>query len=371
MLKVKINDIFKSECNTLVNTVNCIGVMGKGIAKIFKQKYPDMYKDYVDKCNSNLIKPGVPYYYSDLTGVSIINFPTKDHWRSPSRLSYIIDGLDWFVKNYKKLGIISVAFPPLGCGNGGLDWQDVGPIMYNKLKDIPIDVEIYAPFGTSLNHITKEFLLKNNSEVISSNGNNNLNFRKEWIIILETIYTLHQNPFSLYIGRTIYQKMCYIITELGINTGFRFKQGTYGPYSEDAKNALIVFANNNLIIEENSGNMIRLIISDSYTDFRHKYIYILNKYIKQTNEAIDLFSRLKNTEQAEIVTTVLYAAKMMKKKNITVNERQIYEYVINWKKHWKTEDKEIAVSSSIRNLSLMGFIDAYSNNELPYSNLLE
>ena len=98
---VKIGNIFESKCTTIVNTINCVGVMGKGIALEFKKKYPDMFMEYVLKCDRGEVKPGIPYFYQK-ENISILNFPTKDHWRSPSRLSYVIDGLDWFIKNYEK-----------------------------------------------------------------------------------------------------------------------------------------------------------------------------------------------------------------------------------------------------------------------------
>ena len=157
-MRVIIDDIMSSKKQTLVNTVNCVGVMGKGIALEFKRKYPDMYKEYVSRCKEHAVRPGKPYLYSDLTGASVLLFPTKDHWRSPSKLEYIIDGLDWFTEHYKDLGITSVAFPPLGCGNGGLKWEVVGPIMYQKLSKLPIDVDIYAPFGTKKEYLTEEYL---------------------------------------------------------------------------------------------------------------------------------------------------------------------------------------------------------------------
>ena len=87
---------------------------GKGIALEFKKRYPEMYREYVDKCRLGEVKPGKPYIYNNADGTRILNFPTKDHWRSPSRLSYVMDGLDWFVKHYEEYGVKSIAFPPLG-----------------------------------------------------------------------------------------------------------------------------------------------------------------------------------------------------------------------------------------------------------------
>ena len=155
---VKIGNMFESKCTTIVNAVNCVGVMGKGIALEFKRRYPEMYDEYVDKCKVGEVKVGKPYVYNNADGMKILNFPTKDHWRSPSRLSYVIDGLNWFIKHYEEYEIKSIAFPALGCGNGGLTWETVGAVMYNKLCDLPIDVEIYAPYGTNPKEITSDFL---------------------------------------------------------------------------------------------------------------------------------------------------------------------------------------------------------------------
>ncbi len=142
-MKVLIGSIFDSTMQTLVNTVNCVGVMGKGIALEFKKRFPDMFKEYVKLCEQKQVRPGQPYFYQDFFGTSILNFPTKDHWRSPSKLTYIINGLDWFVTNYQSYGIASIAFPPLGCENGGLSWDTVCPIMYEKLSQLPIEIEIW------------------------------------------------------------------------------------------------------------------------------------------------------------------------------------------------------------------------------------
>jgi len=129
----------------LVNAVNCVGVMGKGIALEFKKRYPAMFEDYVARCKRNEVRLGEPYLFRDLSGALIMNFPTKDHWRSPSRLKDIDDGLEYFAKHAADWGVTSVAFPPLGCGNGGLAWADVESLMYRNLAELPIEIEIYTP----------------------------------------------------------------------------------------------------------------------------------------------------------------------------------------------------------------------------------
>src|SRR5216684_726913 len=99
---VKVGDLFRSEAQTLVNTVNCVGIMGKGIALAFKERFPDMYKDYVARCERGEVRLGEPYLYKQLFGPWILNFPTKDHWRAVSRLSDIVAGLDYLTSHYKE-----------------------------------------------------------------------------------------------------------------------------------------------------------------------------------------------------------------------------------------------------------------------------
>jgi O-acetyl-ADP-ribose deacetylase (regulator of RNase III) len=148
MFKAFIGDLFASKAQTLVNTVNCVGVMGKGIALEFKKRFPSLFEDYADRCGRGEVRIGEPYLYRGDGAKQVLNFPTKGHWRSPSRLADIADGLDHFVKHYKAWGITSIAFPRLGCGNGGLEWAQVGPLMYDKLHRLPIEMEVYAPYGT-------------------------------------------------------------------------------------------------------------------------------------------------------------------------------------------------------------------------------
>src|SRR5687768_9828683 len=117
MFKALIGDLFASRCKTLVNTVNCVGIMGKGVAAEFKKRFPAMFDDYVSRCTRKEVRLGEPYLYEDLTGASIINFPTKGHWRSASRLADIESGLDYLVAHAAEWKLESIALPPLGCGN--------------------------------------------------------------------------------------------------------------------------------------------------------------------------------------------------------------------------------------------------------------
>ena len=145
MITLKDGNIFDSKLKTLVNPINCVGVMGKGLSLAFKQKYPKMFINYQKFCSKNLIKIGILYPYSINNEVRVINFSTKKHWRYKSKLEYIDKGLKYFIDNYKRLNITSIAFPPLGCGSGGLDFNLVYDLMKSYLNDLEIEIEIYKP----------------------------------------------------------------------------------------------------------------------------------------------------------------------------------------------------------------------------------
>ncbi|MGE7923373.1 type II toxin-antitoxin system antitoxin DNA ADP-ribosyl glycohydrolase DarG [Viridibacillus arvi] len=139
-------DLLKSDANALVNTVNCEGYMGKGIAYQFKKHFPENNKDYVRACKSDQLEIGKLHYTFEREKL-IINFPTKNKWRAKSKMEYIEKGLDALIILINQLKITSVALPPLGSGNGGLPWGEVKHLIEQKLKDVSsfIDVYIYEP----------------------------------------------------------------------------------------------------------------------------------------------------------------------------------------------------------------------------------
>ncbi len=137
-------NIFNTKAQTIVNTVNCVGVMGKGIALVFKLRYPQMFDIYRQYCADHLIEIGKLWLYKGESNAPwVLNFPTKTHWKLPSEYEYIEAGLRKFVDTYKERGITSIAFPLLGASNGGLNKDLVLEIMYKYLKECEIPVEIY------------------------------------------------------------------------------------------------------------------------------------------------------------------------------------------------------------------------------------
>ncbi len=142
ILYVKGN-LLQSPAQVLVNTVNTVGVMGKGIALEFKQLFPEMYRQYRELCERGQFQIGTLWLYRS-KNKWVLNFPTKKHWRNPSRVEYVEAGLQKLVSSYADLGIHSIAFPALGCGNGQLDFErQVKPLMEKYLRQLPIEVFIY------------------------------------------------------------------------------------------------------------------------------------------------------------------------------------------------------------------------------------
>jgi O-acetyl-ADP-ribose deacetylase (regulator of RNase III)/uncharacterized protein YwgA len=356
MFKTLIGDLFESQAQTLVNTVNCVGVMGKGVAEQFKIRFPDMFADYKRRTDSKEVRLGEPYLYRDSSGMQIVNFPTKDHWRSPSRLADIERGLDYLAGHLLQWKITSIALPPLGCGNGGLEWSEVGPLIYRKLHNLPIEVSVYAPYGTPKQQLTNEFLAAPSQMSLEGKGRKQDPLKPEWIVLLEVLRGLQSQPHANPVGRTIFQKISYIVTEMGVPTGFQFAKGSYGPFSDDVKIALHHFANRNWLHEQQLGRMMALRVGSQYENERNRYKDQINLYGPKIAKTIDLFSRIKSTEQAEEVLTVLFASRQLKQKKSDLAEKDLQDYILDWKKAWRSGEKQESLANTIRNLALLGWL---------------
>lgn len=142
MVTYVVGDLFSSPAQVLVNTVNTVGVMGKGLAYTFKRVYPEMFEEYKRHCDNESLTVGKLHLYKS-PQKWILNFPTKKHWRAKSKIEYIEAGLKKFRDTYKKKEIRSISFPMLGCENGGLEWDQVQPLMERYLADVPSDLEVY------------------------------------------------------------------------------------------------------------------------------------------------------------------------------------------------------------------------------------
>lgn len=158
-------NIFNSKAQTIVNTVNCVGVMGKGIALVFRLRYPQMFDIYKAHCKNKLIGIGKLWVYKENPDKQwVLNFPTKYHWKYPSKVEYLEKGLEKFVLTYKEKGIESIAFPLLGTHNGGLDKEYVKDMIFSYLSSCDIPIEIYEYNPDAPDDLFESFKQKWNSK---------------------------------------------------------------------------------------------------------------------------------------------------------------------------------------------------------------
>lgn len=158
MLEICSGNLLEANAEALVNTVNCVGVMGKGLALQFKQAFPENFEKYQRACQDGEVKPGhmfiIPTGYLTYPRY-IINFPTKRHWKNPSRIENIEIGLQALIESVRWLKIRSIAVPPLGCGNGGLAWSRVAPLIEAAFAQVPeVRVLVFEPPAAESKKVT-------------------------------------------------------------------------------------------------------------------------------------------------------------------------------------------------------------------------
>ncbi|MGR3295799.1 MAG: type II toxin-antitoxin system antitoxin DNA ADP-ribosyl glycohydrolase DarG [Candidatus Bathyanammoxibius sp.] len=220
MIKFIKGDIFSSQAQTLVATVNCVGIMGKGLAKEFRQRFPDMYKEYVKVCKKGELKKGRLYLYKNLHS-QILCFPTKDNWKGPSKYEFIEEGLECLKNNYEQWGISSIAVPPLGSGLGGLDWNRVKKIIVKYLSNLPIDVEVYEPL-----EIGERIPRKNPFRKMEK-----VKLTVASVYTGEMIRLARQSfPPAVPIGRLLLQKIAFFSQMAGLPIELTFTKYNLGPY---------------------------------------------------------------------------------------------------------------------------------------------
>jgi len=227
MVEYTQGNLLKADAEALVNTVNCVGVMGKGIALQFKQAYPEMAKAYADACKREEVQPGRMHVWDSqlLRGPRyIINFPTKRHWRGKSRMEDIDAGLVALVETIRKHQIESVAVPPLGCGFGGLSWGEVKPRIERAFAELPdVRVLVFEPKGAP----------ETDKRVIRTKRPNLTPARALFIAAIDRYAELAYAVTQLEI-----QKLAYFLQEAGEPLRLRVVKGTYGPYADNLNKVL-------------------------------------------------------------------------------------------------------------------------------------
>jgi len=364
MVKVMIGDLFASGAQTLVNTVNTVGVMGKGIALEFKKRFPDMYEDYKRRCDNRQVRLGRPYLYRRLMPPWILNFPTKDDWRSVTRLQDIIDGMDHLEAHYREWEIESLAVPPLGCGQGQLEWRVVGPTLYRHLTRLDIPVELYAPFGTPHAELQPDYLGEpSHGQLVSSVPR----IEPGWVALVDVLHRIESEPHHRPIGRITFQKIAYFATQIGIPTGLEYRRGSFGPYSPVLKAIETKLVNNGLIREERLGRMLGVRVGSTYEDARRAYAEDLAKWDVKIDRIADLVLRMP-TKDAEMAATVHFAYQSLGEMSQKVpTEREVLDEIMKWKQKRRPPLRRDEVAKMIRSLNMLGWVNLKTSRDLPVS----
>lgn len=229
MIEITSGDILKCEAEALVNTVNCVGVMGRGIALQFKNAYPDNFKAYAAACDRGEVQPGRMFVYATGRMMSpqfIINFPTKRHWRGKSRIEDIESGLISLAEIIQTKGIRSIAIPPLGSGLGGLDWREVLPRIERALRTLPdVRVLVFEPAGAppsdTMTHIRAVPKMTAG--------------RAALVELIQRYLAGLLDPFVTLLE---VHKLMYFMQEAGESLRLRYVKAPYGPYAENLRHVL-------------------------------------------------------------------------------------------------------------------------------------
>jgi len=276
MIKIARGNLIKQNTEALVNTVNCEGFMGKGVALQFKLAFPDNFEFYQKACRNNEVHPGKMLVY-ETRGLEnpkyIINFPTKIHWRQKSRYEFIEEGLKDLIEIIKAKSIHSISLPPLGCGLGGLDWTKVRPIIESAFMDLPnVEMFLFEPVGAP---IPDEMPIHTKQPKMTR-------ARALFIKMIEQYAKLDYRLSLLEI-----QKIAYFLQEGGEPLKLRYQAGRYGPYA----------SNLNKLLEVLEGHYIRGYGDsqkpDAEINLLKGSIEDANRYLSEHSEAIKHLEHVK------------------------------------------------------------------------------
>lgn len=338
MIKLAQGNLLENKAEAIVNTVNCVGVMGKGIALQFKQAFPDNFKAYARACKKGDVRLGKLFIFSTDTFVNpkyIINFPTKDHWRGKSKIKDIETGLLDLAKKIRHLKIKSIAIPPLGCGYGGLNWADVRRMIENTFNDLPeVEVHLYEPTGAP----------KAESMPVETKKPNMTKSRALFIKLLQQ-YAIPGYRLSL----LEIQKLAYFLQVSGEPLRLRYAKHTYGPYAE----------NLNFVLQHIEGHFIR-----GYGDRSRKASIQLmpgaveqaDNFLENSPEATKHLERVANLIEGfetpygmELLSSVHWVCK--EEKNPAQNTDEACEKIFTWNAHKKKTFKKSHIIKAWNRLS--------------------
>ena len=335
MIEFQTGNIMDSSAQCLVNTVNCEGFMGKGIAYQFKEKFPENNKQYVLACKSRTFSIGKILFFEE-KGKIIANFPTKDKWREKSEYSFIESGLTTLVEGLKSRKITSVAIPPLGCGNGGLDWNKVKKIIVDKMSTLEMDITIYEP-----------------STRFSAPKIDIPRMTASHLVLMKLKGALSTSRFN----KLRLQKAAYFLNVFSGTDYFKFEEYKFGPYAhsiEILSQQIKAFQDSYHVSTAGAEEILcNNIISETVKATVEKYKYA----VLQSSSFVNSIS---SNHELEIVATIIAIVRLYPQ----FTDDEIINYFLNnWPKYDKTRftEAEIKVSisrlvdSNILNKELIGY----------------
>jgi O-acetyl-ADP-ribose deacetylase (regulator of RNase III) len=231
MVELTRGNILEADAEALVNTVNCVGVMGRGMALQFRKAFPENFKAYEASCKKKEVRPGKVLVFETgrLTGPRfIINFPTKRHWRGKSRVEYIDSGLESLVDEIRKRRIRSIAVPPLGCGLGGLSWKSVRPRIMRAFEELPdVRVLLFEPAGAP----KAEKMAKDQRPPKMTLGR---------AVLVELMVRYLVAVLDPFVSLLEIHKLMYFMQEAGEPLNLNYEKALYGPYARNLRHVLNV-----------------------------------------------------------------------------------------------------------------------------------
>lgn len=320
MLNFITGDLLKSEAEALVNTVNTVGVMGKGIALQFKESFPINNKAYIDACKNNKLNIGevLPVWDNNLIfgRKLIINFPTKKHWRQPSKYEYIEQGLIALVELLKSERIKSIAIPPLGCGNGGLNWNIVKEMIYNHLRDLQIEIFVYEP-----NAEIKILLQKQESKKLV-----NLTAARAQLMSALFLYEGMGEYSSLFAAN----KLAYFLQRMGQPLKLNFQPHLYGPYALGVEKVL--YAMNGVFLKGLEQQEIRPFdpLNLNYQKWQEVKDFIDKELSEEDVKRLNNLKELINGFTSELSLEILSTTAYILEQNPSFTYNEVLTTIIKW-----------------------------------------
>lgn len=337
MIKFVKGNLLNANTEALVNTVNTVGVMGKGIALQFKNCFPNNFKIYHDACKNKTFTTGqiLTVQEGDLLNQKyILNFPTKAHWRSPSKIEYIETGLVALKNEIKKHKIKSIAIPPLGCGNGGLNWKIVKELMVGELEDLDLEIHIYEP-----NEKIKQVLQK---DVIKKEAT--LTPARAMLLYLMFNYENAGDQSSLFVAN----KLAYFLQRKGEKLRLKFEAHHYGPYSVQVNHVLLHLNGSYLNgMEQNTVKPFEP-LQLNYDMLEEVNSYIQTKLSpdqkQRLEEIIEFLNSFESTFALELLATVDFIQSNYNVKDVNGVLKSVAKWSNRKRNLFKTEQVEIAIN---------------------------